>query len=179
MGLRGFGGGGALLWVVAGAMLGCSSSDPANGSGGAGGSSGGASGSAGTSNAGTGDASAGSASAGAPAAAFNPALPAPSYDCRSDINATSKSCISLTGTAAGMAFEDHCADPLSPNGLLLSPPAWPTGCGSDPLHRLYNVDVPVQDPGLFHYTQMPNGPKGRTCSSPSTTQAATAPRATS
>ena len=171
MSLRKFGGRAARLLFVASTVLGCSSSDPATGGGGAGGSSasagaGGSSASAGggnngTSGAGTGGGSASAGASGAaPASVFNPDLPIPRYDCRNDTNTVSKTCISLVGSAAGVALEDHCSDPLSPNGLLLSPPTWPTGCGSDSQHRLYNVDVPVQDPGPFHYTLMPGAPKG-------------------
>ena len=130
---------GMTLSLLAASFLACGSSDGADGGGSTRGGSAGASTAAGASAAGANGGTAGTSNGGAPTgisggAGFNagvsggavaamggasgaptnvldPSLPAPSYDCRSD--ATTKACVSISGTLAGAAFDRHCARRLA------------------------------------------------------------------
>jgi len=120
----------------------------AGGSGGSGGSS--ASGGT-SSGGGSGGVSGTSGVGGTPDEVLNPDLPAPSFDCRTDLQ--NKQCVSIRGTINGQAIDRRCVLPNSPLGFIGNPPAWVTSCEeqADGHSYIYRVDVVVQQAGVFHH----------------------------
>ena len=96
---------------------------------------------------------------GAPTNALDPSLPAPSYDCRSD--ATTKACVSISGTLAGAALDRHCARDVSPGLLLRNQNAWPVACQEQADVNqgwFYQIAVPIREAGNFSYEMKSGDP---------------------
>ncbi len=128
-----------------------------SGSGGSGGQSG-TSGSAGSGGAGSGG---GGAGGGGPTEVFDPTLPRPSYECRTDVQ--SGTCLSISGTLAGVAIDRHCARPDLGGGLARNPDAWPVACyegSSSSEGYFFQLAVPRQAPGNFYYDLSGNPENG-------------------
>lgn len=125
----------------------------AGNSGAAGGSGGGV---AGGSTAGAG----GAASVVVPPDDFDPAIPKPSFDCRTSELDSSKRCVSIRGTLNGVAVDTHCSSGALVYVTFDDPLAWVADCLEGPsseMGRRYQVTVPVQKPGTFSY-DLPPGP---------------------
>ncbi len=86
---------------------------------------------------------------------LDPSLPLPSVDCRTDT--TSRICVSVSGTVAGQAVDEHCTMESFAEMIAGTPLSWIVICGEEgsfgPLS--YRVDVPVQPPGQFDETFLP------------------------
>jgi hypothetical protein len=83
---------------------------------------------------------------------LDPSLPAPSYDCVAD--QATKSCVAISGTVNGVSLDRHCARPDAPPVLLKNPDAWPASCpeqDSAGQGWMYQVHIPVREPGNFEY----------------------------
>lgn len=109
----------------------------------------------------SGGSSGGSASGGGASSVeevFDPSLPKPTYDCRTDV--TNKTCLSVSGNVGG-SFDRHCALPSSPDLLLRNPDAWPVACFEDSstakVGYFFQVAVPVQGAGPFTFMVAPGG----------------------
>lgn len=120
------------------------------GSSSAGSSSGGASGGSGGSSGGAGSNAGGGGSA-TVEDVYNPALPRPSRDCKAD---GSPQCLAISGTLLGSKVDESCVRTSPASVLLGTPPAWPVACQGDSgpnVGLFYQVSVPAQQPGSFHY----------------------------
>lgn len=83
---------------------------------------------------------------------FNPAIPIPSFDCRTA--ESSKRCVSIRGTINGATVDTHCSSEAVDNVSFDHPLAWVADClegDSAEMGRRYQVSVPVQKPGPFSY----------------------------
>ncbi|HYO93625.1 MAG TPA: hypothetical protein VER33_03890 [Polyangiaceae bacterium] len=96
-----------------------------------------------------------------PGHVFNPSLPPPSYDCRTDTQ--TKQCISIRGTLNGQSIDRHCALDTSPLVLLRNPDVWPAACAEDNTGTVgywYQLNIPIQMPGSFSYNIGPGSAYG-------------------
>jgi len=90
---------------------------------------------------------------------FNPAIPSPSFDCRTF--ESTKRCVSIRGTINGVAVDTHCSSEAVDNVTFDNPLAWVADClegESAQMGRRYQVSVPVQKPGMFSYELAPAAP---------------------
>lgn len=81
---------------------------------------------------------------GAAPIAFDPRVPAPSHDCRTDTN---DNCISAAGTYAGVPLDEFCDSP-SDLGVVIQAGEWAMGCNTlgPGFGRLF---IPIKEPGIF------------------------------
>lgn len=142
------------LMLAMSALPGCGSDGgPSDGptGGAAGHAAGGASGSGGSALLGgspsAGSTSGGSGSGGEQPSALDPALPAPSHDCRTD--ATPRVCVSMRGTFNGQSFDESCTAESFFASTIGAPPRWTIACDVPMAGKYYlATDVLVQGQGL-------------------------------
>lgn len=100
---------------------------------------------------------AGSGSVELPDAVFDPTLPEPSVDCRTQVD--TKRCVSIRGQVNDGSVDAHCTSQALVNLTFEPPRAWVADCTEGPtpeMGKQYQVAIPVQKIGTFEYQLTPD-----------------------